>query len=73
VAAQIERFGLPGLLVQIEDNVGLLGRPAQQPAPSSNPARHPGLSFDLLSPCEQICLRRLAVFVAASASPARRQ
>ena len=63
VAAQIERFGLPGLLVQMEDNVGLLSR-----GQGSSLPRHQTLratldwSFDLLTPCEQISLRRLAVF-----------
>ena len=63
VAAQIERFGLPGLLVQIEDNVGLLGRGRRSSLPRHQTLRATlDWSFDLLSPCEQICLRRLAVF-----------
>jgi predicted ATPase/DNA-binding winged helix-turn-helix (wHTH) protein len=63
VAAQIERFGLKGLLVQMEDNFRLLTRGRRSALP-----RHQTLratlewSFDLLTACEQVCLRRLAVF-----------
>jgi predicted ATPase/DNA-binding winged helix-turn-helix (wHTH) protein len=63
VAAQIERFGLPGLLVQMEDNFRLLTRGRRSALPRQQTLRATlDWSFDLLSPCEQICLRRLAVF-----------
>jgi len=46
VAAQIERFGLQGLLVQMEDNFRLLtrGRRSALPRPT-DAARHAGLEF----------------------------
>ncbi|NVZ54093.1 helix-turn-helix transcriptional regulator [Pseudomonas sp. B6002] len=63
VAAQIERFGLPGLLVQMEDNFRLLTRGQRSALPRQQTLRATlDWSFDLLTPCEQICLRRLAVF-----------
>ncbi|MGU3308952.1 ATP-binding protein [Pseudomonas sp. M5A4_2d] len=63
VAAQIERFGLPGLLVQMEDNVRLLTRGRRSALPRHQTLRATlDWSFDLLTSCEQICLRRLAVF-----------
>lgn len=63
VAAQIERFGLPGLLVQMEDNFRLLTRGRRSALPRQQTLRATlDWSFDLLTPCEQICLRRLAVF-----------
>lgn len=63
VAAQIERFGLAGLLVQLEDNVRLLTRGRRSALPRHQTLRATlDWSFDLLTPCEQICLRRLAVF-----------
>ena len=63
VAAQIERFGLPGLLVQMEDNFRLLTRGRRDALPRHQTLRATlDWSFDLLTACEQICLRRLAVF-----------
>ncbi|MBE8593926.1 helix-turn-helix transcriptional regulator [Pseudomonas sp. MAFF 301449] len=63
VAAQIERFGLPGLLVQMEDNFRLLTRGRRSALPRHQTLRATlDWSFDLLTACEQICLRRLAVF-----------
>ncbi|NVZ22413.1 helix-turn-helix transcriptional regulator [Pseudomonas costantinii] len=63
VAAQIERFGLPGLLAQMEDNFRLLTRGRRSALPRQQTLRATlDWSFDLLTPCEQICLRRLAVF-----------
>lgn len=63
VAAQIERFGLPGLLVQMDDNVRLLTRGRDSTLPRHQTLRATlDWSFDLLTECEQICLRRLAVF-----------
>ncbi|WP_439862458.1 ATP-binding protein [Pseudomonas antarctica] len=63
VAAQIERFGLSGLLVQMEDNFRLLTRGRRSALPRQQTLRATlDWSFDLLTPCEQICLRRLAVF-----------
>lgn len=62
-AAQIERFGLSGLLVQLEDNFRLLTRDRCSALPRQQTLRATlDWSFDLLTPCEQICLRRLAVF-----------
>ncbi|AUG07301.1 winged helix-turn-helix domain-containing protein [Pseudomonas sp. S09G 359] len=63
VAAQIERFGLPRLLVQMEDNFRLLTRGRRSALPRHQTLRATlDWSFDLLTGCEQICLRRLAVF-----------
>ncbi|WP_460150677.1 ATP-binding protein [Pseudomonas sp. S3_A03] len=63
VAAQIERFGLPGLLVQMEDNFRLLTRGRRSALPRHQTLRATlDWSFDLLTGCEQVCLRRLAVF-----------
>ena len=63
VAAQIERFGLPGLLVQMEDNFRLLTRGRSDALPRHQTLRATlDWSFELLTACEQICLRRLAVF-----------
>ena len=63
VAAQIERFGLPGLLVQMEDNFRLLPRGRRSALPRHQTLRATlDWSFELLTGCEQICLRRLAVF-----------
>ena len=63
VATQIERFGLPGLLVQMEDNLRLLNRGRRSDLPRQQTLRATlDWSFDLLTTCEQICLRRLAVF-----------
>ncbi|MGF6098513.1 ATP-binding protein [Pseudomonas sp. 18175] len=63
VAAQIERFGLPGLLVQMEDNFRLLTRGRRSALPRHQTLRATlDWSFELLTACEQICLRRLAVF-----------
>ncbi|WP_300634550.1 winged helix-turn-helix domain-containing protein [Pseudomonas sp.] len=63
VAAQIERFGLSGLLVQMEDNFRLLTRGRRSALPRHQTLRATlDWSFDLLTECEKICLRRLAVF-----------
>ncbi|OPA84542.1 transcriptional regulator [Pseudomonas fluorescens] len=63
VAAQIERFGLAELLVQMEDNLRLLTQGRRSALPRQQTLRATlDWSFDLLTPCEQICLRRLAVF-----------
>lgn len=63
VAAQIERFGLPALLAQLQDNFRLLTRGRSNALPRQQTLRATlDWSFDLLTPCEQICLRRLAVF-----------
>ena len=63
VAAQIERFGLPGLRMQMEDNFRLLTRGRGSALPRHQTLRATlDWSFDLLTDCEQICLRRLAVF-----------
>lgn len=63
VAAQIKRFGLPGLLVQMEDNFRLLTRGRRSSLPRHQTLRATlDWSFALLTGCEQICLRRLAVF-----------
>ncbi|WP_411565287.1 ATP-binding protein [Pseudomonas orientalis] len=63
VAAQIERFGLSGLLVQMEDNLRLLTRGRHSALPRQQTLRATlDWSFDLLTECEKICLRRLAVF-----------
>ncbi|AZF42340.1 Disease resistance protein [Pseudomonas sp. R1-43-08] len=63
VAAQIERFGLAGLLVQMEDNFRLLTRGRRSALPRQQTLRATlDWSFALLTDCEKICLRRLAVF-----------
>ncbi|MCJ7958813.1 MAG: helix-turn-helix transcriptional regulator [Pseudomonas sp.] len=63
VAAQIQHFGLPGLLVQMEDNFRLLVRGRRSALPRQQTLRATlDWSFELLTACEQICLRRLAVF-----------
>jgi len=63
VAAQIERFGLQGLLVQMEDNFRLLTRGRRSALPRQQTLRATlDWSFDLLGECEKTCLRRLAVF-----------
>lgn len=62
-AAQAGRFGLPGLLAQLQGSFRVLTRPGQVPL-----ARHKTLratldwSFELLNACEKTCLRRLSVF-----------
>jgi predicted ATPase/DNA-binding winged helix-turn-helix (wHTH) protein len=62
-AAQVGNIGLQGLLAQLQDSFRVLVRPGQGPL-----ARHQTLratldwSFELLSACEQTCLRRLGVF-----------
>lgn len=74
VAAQIERFGLPGLLVQMEDNFRLLTRGRRSALPRHQTLRATlDWSFELLTACEQVCLRRLAVFGAVSAWRAPRR
>ncbi|NWA84608.1 winged helix-turn-helix domain-containing protein [Pseudomonas sp. D2002] len=63
VAAQIQRFGLQRLRVQMEDNVRLLTRGRRSALPRQQTLRATlDWSFALLTACEQICLRRLAVF-----------
>ena len=63
VAAQIERFGLQGLLVQMEDNFRLLTRGRRSALPRQQTLRATlDWSFELLSACEQTCLRRLGMF-----------
>jgi predicted ATPase/DNA-binding winged helix-turn-helix (wHTH) protein len=62
-AAQVASLGLEGLLTQLQDSFRLLTHRSQ-----AAPGRHQTLratldwSFDLLSTCEQTCLRRLGVF-----------
>jgi predicted ATPase/DNA-binding winged helix-turn-helix (wHTH) protein len=62
-AAQVGNLGLVGLLTQLQGSFRLLTQGCQ-----TTLARHQTLratldwSFDLLSPCEQTCLRRLGVF-----------
>ncbi|MGY2198288.1 ATP-binding protein [Pseudomonas gingeri] len=62
-AAQVDRFGLGGLLAQLQGSFRLLAQDGL-----TTPARHQTLratldwSFALLSPGEQICLRRLGIF-----------
>ena len=62
-AAQVGRFGLSGLLTQLQGSFRLLAHGSDLSL-----ARHQTLratldwSFELLSPCEQVCLRRLGVF-----------
>ncbi|MHC8314954.1 ATP-binding protein [Pseudomonas sp. LB3P31] len=62
-AAQVGRFGLSGLLNQLQGSFRLLTQGSHLSL-----ARHQTLratldwSFKLLSPCEQTCLRRLGVF-----------
>ncbi|WP_207848843.1 MULTISPECIES: winged helix-turn-helix domain-containing protein [unclassified Pseudomonas] len=62
-AAQVESLGLSGLLQQWQDHL--------HPLAAGNPQRHArhqtlhatlDWSFNLLTPCEQTCLRRLGVF-----------
>ncbi|WP_448651928.1 ATP-binding protein [Pseudomonas fluorescens] len=63
VAAQIQRFGLLRLRVQMEDNFRLLTRGRRSALPRQQTLRATlDWSFKLLTACEQICLRRLAVF-----------
>ncbi|WP_338485316.1 ATP-binding protein [Pseudomonas trivialis] len=63
VAAQVERFGLPGLLVQMQDAFRLLTHGRRSALPRQQTLRATlDWSFDLLSGGEQSCLRRLAVF-----------
>ena len=63
VAAQIQRFGLLRLRVQMEDNFRLLTRGRRSALPRQQTLRATlDWSFELLTACEQICLRRLAVF-----------
>ncbi|WP_415760069.1 ATP-binding protein [Pseudomonas sp. LT1P18] len=62
-AAQVGSLGLSGLLAQLQGSFRLLTQGCQ-----SALGRHQTLratldwSFELLSPCEQTCLRRLSVF-----------
>ncbi|BCX67304.1 ATP-binding protein [Pseudomonas izuensis] len=62
-AAQVPSLGLGGLLAQLQDSFRLLPHGSQ-----ATPGRHQTLratldwSFELLSACEQTCLRRLGVF-----------
>ena len=62
-AAQIARFGLPGLLTQLQGRFRLLTRGRDCSLPRQQTLRATlDWSFALLTPCEQICLRRLALF-----------
>lgn len=62
-AAQVGRFGLSGLLTQLQSSFRLLTQGSHLSL-----ARHQTLratldwGFELLNPCEQTCLRRLGVF-----------
>jgi predicted ATPase/DNA-binding winged helix-turn-helix (wHTH) protein len=62
-AAQVASLGLEGLHTQLQDSIRLLAHSGQ-----ASLARHPTLhatldwSFELLTTCEQTCLRRLGVF-----------
>lgn len=62
-AAQVNSLGLSGLLTQLQGSFRLLTQGCQ-----TTLGRHQTLratldwSFELLSPCEQVCLRRLGVF-----------
>jgi predicted ATPase/DNA-binding winged helix-turn-helix (wHTH) protein len=62
-AAQVANLGLRGLLAQLQDSFGLLTHSCH-----TTLGRHQTLratldwSFELLSACEQTCLRRLGVF-----------
>ncbi|AWY43920.1 transcriptional regulator [Pseudomonas putida] len=62
-AAQVTSLGLDGLLGQLQDSFRLLPHSSQ-----TSPGRHQTLratldwSFELLSACEQTCLRRLSIF-----------
>ncbi|MCU1758350.1 helix-turn-helix transcriptional regulator [Pseudomonas sp. 14P_8.1_Bac3] len=62
-AAQVSGLGLSGLLTQLQDNLRLLTQDC-----NTQLGRHQTLratldwSFQLLSACEQTCLRRLGVF-----------
>jgi len=62
-AAQVASLGLDGLLGQLQDSFRLLPHSIQ-----TSPGRHQTLratldwSFELLSACEQTCLRRLGIF-----------
>lgn len=62
-AAQVSSLGLSGLLTQLQGSFRLLTQGCQ-----TTLGRHQTLratldwSFELLSPCEQTCLRRLGVF-----------
>ncbi|MGE7960244.1 ATP-binding protein [Pseudomonas sp. NPDC089530] len=62
-AAQVANLGLDGLLTQLQGSFRLLAQGSQ-----ALPGRHQTLrttldwSFQLLTPCEQACLRRLGIF-----------
>ncbi|UVL42722.1 helix-turn-helix transcriptional regulator [Pseudomonas sp. B21-040] len=62
-AAQVGHFGLSGLLDQLQDSFRLLTQGCQ-PALGRHQTLRATLdwSFDLLTACEQTCLRRLGVF-----------
>lgn len=63
-AAQIGRFGLDALHRQLHDSVALLHQDRESGAPRQQTLRATlDWSFALLTPCEQTCLRRLAVFM----------
>ncbi|WHS58249.1 winged helix-turn-helix domain-containing protein [Pseudomonas sp. G2-4] len=62
-AAQIGRFGLEELHRQLQDSITLLHNDSDA-APRQQTLRATlDWSFALLTPCEQTCLRRLAVFM----------
>lgn len=63
-AAQVGRFGLEALCRQLQDSVALLDHDSHASAPRQQTLRATvDWSFALLTPCEQTCLRRLAVFM----------
>lgn len=65
-AAQLQRFGLPELLVQLQDSFRLLTQGSSGALARQQTLRATlDWSFELLSACEQLCLRRLAVFRAS--------
>lgn len=61
-AAQVGRFGLVELQRQLQSSVALLHHDAATPRQQTLRATL-DWSFALLTPCEQTCLRRLAVFM----------
>ncbi|NUT76098.1 transcriptional regulator [Pseudomonas sp. C1C7] len=62
-AAQVASLGLDGLLGQLHHSFRLLPH-SSQPSPGRHQTLRATLdwSFQLLSPCEQTCLRRLGIF-----------
>lgn len=63
-AAQIGRFGLEALHQQLQNSVTLLHQDCRASAPRQQTLQATlDWSFALLTPCEQACLRRVAVFM----------